>query len=396
MRKFSLALLLSAISGNEAFAPKPTFGVNSQISTSTNLFGSRAADKGASRTAWMEKRGYTGEPAEEPGMKENDSGLKYVKLVHPDTGASSEIYLFGGVVTSYKDAEGTEFIAVRPDAKTDGSKPISGGLSHCWPQFGPGEIQQHGFARNVDWTVKEMTDTSVELELAPSEYTKEMWDKEFLCTFKVDLDEAQLNTQMLVENKGEEAWDFQAALHSYFTVSSIKNLEISGSFEGKEFLNKMAGEDGAGEMQTEDRSVITISEEYDRVYKGVNDPVLADSGTGKTLSVVNTEGWEDTVLWNPYGDEGMGYDGFVCVESVKFDPVSLEGGSSWTGTMALKASGGSAEEAPEPEAEAAEKEDLMADSDDAPVVDINNLGENIDLFRPTGFPVEEGEISVAE
>jgi len=27
-----------------------------------------------------------------------------------------------------------KFIAVRPDAKTDGSKPISGGLSHCWPQ----------------------------------------------------------------------------------------------------------------------------------------------------------------------------------------------------------------------------------------------------------------------
>ena len=47
----------------------------------------------------------------------------------------------------------------------DGSKPISGGLSHCWPQFGPGEIQQHGFARNVNWSVKSMTDTTVELEI---------------------------------------------------------------------------------------------------------------------------------------------------------------------------------------------------------------------------------------
>ena len=34
-----------------------------------------------------------------------------------------------------------------------GSKPISGGLPHCFPQFGPGEIQQHGFARNLDWEV---------------------------------------------------------------------------------------------------------------------------------------------------------------------------------------------------------------------------------------------------
>jgi glucose-6-phosphate 1-epimerase len=79
------------------------------------------------------------------GLFTNEEGLEYVKLVHPDNGASSEIYLYGGVVTSYQ-ADGTEFIAIRPDAKMDGSKPISGGLSHCWPQFGPGAIQQHGFA----------------------------------------------------------------------------------------------------------------------------------------------------------------------------------------------------------------------------------------------------------
>lgn len=149
-------------------------------------------------------------------------------------------------------------------------------------QFGPGEIQQHGFARNVNWTVKSMTDTSVELEMAPSDYTRAMWDKEFLCTFTVSLEEDKLATKMLVENRGEEAFDFQAALHSYFTVSSMANLEIAGSFEGKEFLNKMVGEEG--ELQKEDRSTITIAEEYDRVYKGVNDPVLKDSGTGRSVS----------------------------------------------------------------------------------------------------------------
>jgi glucose-6-phosphate 1-epimerase len=127
-----------------------------------------------------------------------------------------------------------------------------------------------------------MTDTTVELEMAPSDYTKEMWDKQFLCTFTVELGADQLSTKMNVDNKGEEAFDFQAALHSYFTVSALDQLEIAGSFEGKEFLNKMAGD--GGEMQTEDRAAITIGEEYDRVYKGVNDPVLKDSGTGKSVS----------------------------------------------------------------------------------------------------------------
>jgi glucose-6-phosphate 1-epimerase len=132
------------------------------------------------------------------------------------------------------------------------------------------------------WTLKSSTDTTLELEMAPSDYTKDIWDKQFLCTFSVTLEADELKTKMLVQNVGDaESFDFQAALHSYFTVSSLENLEIAGSFEGKEFLNKMVGDEG--EMQTEDRSAITIAEEYDRVYMGVNDPVLKDSGTGKAV-----------------------------------------------------------------------------------------------------------------
>lgn len=112
--------------------------------------------------------------------------------------------------------------------------------------------------------------------------TKFFWQK-FLCDFSVSLEADELKTVMNVKNEGEESFDFQAALHSYFTVSSLENLEITGSFEGKEFLNKLVGD--GGEMQTEDRSAITITEEYDRVYKGVNDPVLKDSGTGKAVSL---------------------------------------------------------------------------------------------------------------
>jgi len=329
--KLALAVLLPSAAAFSAHPHVPAHRA------STELAASRSAQKVASRSAWAAARGYGGAAAtaEAPaaGLMTNDEGLEYVRLAN-DAGDTSDVYLFGGVVTSYVKG-GQEFVAVRPDAKVDGSKPISGGLSHCWPQFGPGAIQQHGFARNVNWTVKSMTDTTVELEMAPSDYTKEMWDKEFLCTFSVALEDDQLATKMLVENQGEEAFDFQAALHSYFTVSALDNLSIAGSFQGKEFLNKLVGD--GGEMQTEEREEITIGEEYDRVYMGVNDPVLKDTGTGKTLTVSNTAGYEDTVLWNPYGDEGMGYDNFVCVESVKFDPVTLEGGASWTGDMALQA-----------------------------------------------------------
>jgi D-hexose-6-phosphate mutarotase len=42
--------------------------------------------------------------------------------------------LFGAVVTSWKQPSGDEVLYVRPDAKFDKSKPISGGIPFCFPQ----------------------------------------------------------------------------------------------------------------------------------------------------------------------------------------------------------------------------------------------------------------------
>ena len=265
-------------------------------------------------------------------LEKDAGGLYYVDLQH-ESGASAKVFVFGADVTSYKDAGGTEFIAVRPDAKMDGSKPISGGLSHCFPQFGPGAIQQHGFARNVDWDIVKTEGSSVTFRLAPSAYTREMWDEPFVVDFEVALSAASLDTKMTVTNTGSGAsFDFQAALHSYFDVSDINATSIAGSFKGKTFLDKM--QDPPKETK-ETRDVITVGEEYDRVYKGSNDPVLKDKGKGKALTIDNKAGWKDTVLWSPYGDEGMGYKNFLCVESVAFDPVSLAAGENWVGELSL-------------------------------------------------------------
>ena len=144
MKISCVSFLAAACLSSTATAFTVQTPTNGASRTSVVLGASRKATKYAKRLQWLESRGFgaggaaTAEATtSESGVMKNDDGLEFVKLVHPDTGASSEIYLFGGVVTSYKDGEGTEFIAVRPDAKMDGSKPISGGLSHCWPQVSP-------------------------------------------------------------------------------------------------------------------------------------------------------------------------------------------------------------------------------------------------------------------
>jgi hypothetical protein len=81
---------------------------------------SRKAQKVVSRTKWLEKRGGVAQaPAagSAAGLMTNEKGLEYVKLVHPDTGATSEVYLYGGVVTSYV-ADGTEVGKKKDTRKT--------------------------------------------------------------------------------------------------------------------------------------------------------------------------------------------------------------------------------------------------------------------------------------
>lgn len=72
-------------------------------------------------------------------IKAGLGGLPTVVLKHA-CGSSAEVCLFGGCITSWKQASGDEVLYMRPDAlkvlQSDNpkSKPISGGIPHCFPQ----------------------------------------------------------------------------------------------------------------------------------------------------------------------------------------------------------------------------------------------------------------------
>ncbi|GMH14694.1 hypothetical protein Nepgr_016535 [Nepenthes gracilis] len=119
-------------------------------------------------------------------------------------GCEADIYLFGACITSWKIPNGKDVLFVRPDAIFNGQKPISGGIPHCFPQFGPGPIQQHGFARNMDWSLVDSENVEgkpvITLELKDSPYSRAM-----------------------------KAFSFTAALDTYFrasvTAASVRGLK---------------------------------------------------------------------------------------------------------------------------------------------------------------------------
>merc|ERR1711871_917894 len=153
-------------------------------------------------------------------------------------GDSATVYPFGACVTSYIK-NGVDVLMVRPDAKMDGSKPISGGIPHCFPQFGPGAIQQHGFARNMDWEVVEQSESQLVFRLTENDYTLAMWPYPFEAKYTVALGTDRLSTELTVTNTGDKPFDFTAALHSYWSISAIANIKISSpAFSGASYLDK--------------------------------------------------------------------------------------------------------------------------------------------------------------
>merc|ERR1711988_562990 len=118
-----------------------------------------------------------------------------------------------------------------------------------------------------------------------------------------------------------------------WSISSVKNIKISSpSFAGATYLDKMQSPPTDVKMANDE---ITITTETDSVFADVTgDVILADSERKSPLTISSTLGWSDTVVWNPYGNEGMGFDSFVCVESAQASKaVTLGPGEYWTGAM---------------------------------------------------------------
>jgi glucose-6-phosphate 1-epimerase len=98
------------------------------------------------------------------------------------------------------------------------------------------KLPQHGFARISRWeflgkstsessasTSKDGGDGSVKLDfgLSPSnlsEESKALWPHEFGLIYSVTLGKDSLITTLVVRNEGEEAWEFQTLLHTYFKI----------------------------------------------------------------------------------------------------------------------------------------------------------------------------------
>lgn len=143
----------------------------------------------------------------------------------------------GAIVTSFRSGD-RELLYFDAATFNDPAKNVRGGIPVLFPTPGKltddrwsyagrdGELKQHGFARNLAWTVVAQTDDSATLALDSSATTRQSfpWDFEARLTYSVT--QNTLRIEFNVTNASNTPMPFAFGLHPYFTVNDKASARI--------------------------------------------------------------------------------------------------------------------------------------------------------------------------
>ena len=180
----------------------------------------------------------------------------------------------------------------------------------------------HGFARLTEWdviSVAQQNDGAVliTLGLDPGEQTRRWFPNEFSTRYEVRIGK-QLDLTLTVTNNCTDAFTFEEALHTYFSVGDVRQVKVTG-LEGTNYIDKTDAL-----KRKPQTGPITIESETDRVYLNTQSVCVIDDPSLARRITVAKHGSNATVVWNPwiakskamadFGDDE--WPTMLCVETV--------------------------------------------------------------------------------
>mgnify|MGYP001822248104 CR=1 FL=1 len=256
--------------------------------------------------------------------------------------ATALISTYAGQVLAYQPVDSSEeLFFVSEKAYYQPGKAIKGGVPICWPWFGDDPEDKgraaHGFVRNRQWEVsgtKILEDDSIQvrLNIKDNDETREIWPCSFQLILQVTVG-SSLSIELLTHNTGNEPFFISQALHTYFKVGDISQVQVLG-LENHDYLDK--ADKGLKKLQA---GPVVIENEVDRIYMKVkNKLMIADASLGRNIHI-NSSGSQTAVVWNPWvkiaaamGDlNNEDYRHMLCVETVNAvdDIVQIQPGSDY-------------------------------------------------------------------
>lgn len=284
-----------------------------------------------------------------PGLAtftEGSGGLTALDIHTP--AAQGRIYVHGAHVASWTPTGTAPVLFMSQQSLFAPGKAIRGGVPVCFPWFAARasdpKSPAHGFVRTAEWTVESLTaepDGTVvaTFTFSETEATRGYWPHAFRARFQVRMGK-ELEMIFTVENRDTQPFTYEVALHTYFSVSAIQAVEVTG-LEGAAYIDKVE----AFAKKEQPAEPIRFFGETDRVFPGTTATcVLKDPGLNREI-VVEKSGSATSVVWNPwvakaaamadFGDEE--WPGMACIETANAgaDSITLAPGASHTMTAKI-------------------------------------------------------------
>lgn len=257
-------------------------------------------------------------------LKEAD-GLEYVVI--DNALATAKIALQGAHVMHWQPKTAHEPVLwLSSNARYQQGRSIRGGIPICWPWFGAHPTDSsycpHGFARVIPWRVIEVNAlengaTQLLFTMTQTETAKKQLSYAYQLTLSVTVGET-LHMEMTTTNLADHPFMVGEALHTYFNVSDIEKVQITG-LEHLTYSDKVAGY--TRQLQ---HGALRFNQEVDRVYlHSSDDCIIRDSGFQRAIRVAKS-GSQTTVVWTPWAEKAaemsdMGrpeeWRTMLCVES---------------------------------------------------------------------------------
>lgn len=255
---------------------------------------------------------------------EGKGGLPLLKINNEYAQATISVY--AGQVLSFQPSDQTQdLMFLSSQAYYQEGKAIKGGTPICWPWFGPDPENQgrssHGFVRNRLWDLREIVSTQdgsteVVMGLVDTPQIRKIWDYAFDLTLAITVG-SSLTMELTTRNTGDQPFSITQALHTYFKVGDISQVQVL-NLEDTSYLDKV----DAGKNKTQTGAVI-FDGECDRIYLDVpSQLIIDDQSLGRQIKITAANS-NTAIVWNPgaaisanMADLGdLDYQNFVCVET---------------------------------------------------------------------------------
>lgn len=275
--------------------------------------------KGVSPDGWI----LPGAARLEPGR----NGLPRVAVATPL--AEAHIYLHGAHVAHFRPRAGpsTEpFLFMSGSSWFEPGKPIRGGIPVVFPWFGRRRddpaAPQHGFARLREWSLRGarvLPGGAVEITLGldSDDATRALWPHDFRLELRAVVG-STLSVELAVANRSAAPFSYEEALHTYLAVADVRQVVVEG-LDGP-YVSTIGG----GRVTREDPTgPVRLVTETDRIYLGNRARATVRDPAAKRVLVVDREGSDAAVLWNPWIAKAKAMPDFgdnewpfmVCVEA---------------------------------------------------------------------------------